>query len=203
MQLSLKRKGDYAVRAMISVGRHYGTGLRQARQISTEMHIPYKTLTLILAGLVAEGLLEANHGPKGGYRLARDPSEISLLDIVEAAEGPATFDHCVLRDGPCDWEETCPVHDIWARTQDALIRELASTSLATSRQSTPPSKPVHTRPKPLPILGPRIDTASATNQRIGGEKGEQLLDVWPECLAPRVAHMSEFRRRQRPRRPGD
>ncbi|MFZ0013391.1 MAG: Rrf2 family transcriptional regulator [Acidimicrobiia bacterium] len=130
MQLSLKRKGDYAVRAMISVGRHYETGLRQARQISTEMHIPYKTLTLVLAGLVAERMLVAAHGPKGGYRLARPPSEISLLDIVEAAEGPATFDHCVLRDGPCDWETTCPVHDAWARTQEALIRELASTSLA-------------------------------------------------------------------------
>jgi Rrf2 family protein len=113
MQLSLKRKGDYAVRAMISVGRHYGTGLRQARQISTEMHIPYKTLTLILAGLVTEGLLIATHGPNGGYRLARHPSDISLLEIVEAAEGPATFDHCVLRDGPCDF-----------------ARELASTSLA-------------------------------------------------------------------------
>ncbi len=130
MQLSLKRKGDYAVRAMISVGRHYETGLRQARQISTEMHIPYKALTLILAGLVTEGLLVAAHGPKGGYRLARPPNEISLLNIIEAAEGPATFDHCVLRDGPCDWGETCPVHDTWARTQDALIRELASTSLA-------------------------------------------------------------------------
>jgi Rrf2 family protein len=130
MQLSLRRKGDYAVRAMISVGRHYGTGLRQARQISTEMHIPYKTLTLILAGLVAEGLLVAAHGPRGGYRLARHPGEISLLDIVVAAEGPATFDHCVLRDGPCDWAETCPVHDVWARTQEALIKELASTSLA-------------------------------------------------------------------------
>jgi Rrf2 family protein len=130
MQLSLKRKGDYAVRAMISVGRRHGAGLRQARQISTEMHIPYKTLTLILAGLVAEGLLTASHGPYGGYRLARHPSDISLLDIVEAAEGPATFDHCVLRDGPCDWEQTCPVHDTWARAEDALIRELASTSLA-------------------------------------------------------------------------
>lgn len=130
MQLSLKRKGDYAVRAMISVGRHYGNGLRQARQIATEMHIPYKTLTLILAGLVAEGLLAATHGPRGGYRLARHPDEITLLDIVEAAEGPATFDHCVLRDGPCDWKDTCPVHDTWARTQAALIRELASTSLA-------------------------------------------------------------------------
>ena len=52
------------------------------------MHIPYKTLTLILAGLVAEGLLIAAHGPKGGYRLAREPEDISLLDIVEAAEGP-------------------------------------------------------------------------------------------------------------------
>jgi len=154
MQLSLKRKGDYAVRAMISVGRHHGTGLRQARQISTEMHIPYKTLTLILAGLVAEGLLKATHGPNGGYRLARQPSDISLLDIVEAAEGPATFDHCVLRNGPCDWKETCPVHDTWARTQEALTRELASTSLADiaaidaaiQAGSYRPAAPPHTQP---------------------------------------------------------
>jgi Rrf2 family iron-sulfur cluster assembly transcriptional regulator len=154
MQLSLKRKGDYAVRAMISVGRKYGTGLRQARQISSEMHIPYKTLTLILAGLVAEGLLIATHGPNGGYRLARDPRDISLLDIVEAAEGPARFDHCVLRDGPCDWEKTCPVHDTWARTQDALIRELAATSLAEitaidaaiEAGSYLPEAPPHSRP---------------------------------------------------------
>ena len=154
MQLSLKRKGDYAVRAMISVGRHYGSGLRQARQIATEMHIPYKTLTLILAGLVAEGLLAATHGPRGGYRLARDPDEITLLDIVEAAEGPATLDHCVLRDGPCDWKDTCPVHDTWARTQAALIRELASTSLAEitaidaaiEAGSYQPQAPPHARP---------------------------------------------------------
>ena len=154
MQLSLRRKGDYAVRAMISVGRHHGTGLRQARQISTEMHIPYKTLTLILAGLVAERLLIAVHGPKGGYRLAREPEEITLLDIVEAAEGPATFDHCVLRDGPCDWEETCPVHDTWARTQDALIRELAATTLAEIAAidaaiedgTYQPAAPPHTQP---------------------------------------------------------
>lgn len=154
MQLSLKRKGDYAVRAMISVGRHYETGLRQARQISTEMHIPYKTLTLILAGLVAEGLLVARHGPKGGYRLARPPSEISLLDIVEAAEGPTRVDRCVLRDGPYDWEQTCPVHDTWSRTQDAIIKELASTSLADltaidaaiENSSYQPQTPPHIQP---------------------------------------------------------
>jgi Rrf2 family protein len=154
MQLMLKRRGDYAVRAMISVGRRHEKGLRQARQISTEMHVPYKTLTLILAGLVAEGLLMAVHGPSGGYRVARPPGEISLLDIIEAAEGPATFDHCVLRDGPCDWKETCPVHDTWARTQDAFTRELASTSLAemvaidTAIESSSyrPDSPPHVQP---------------------------------------------------------
>jgi Rrf2 family protein len=129
MRLELKRSGDYAVRAMIDVARHTGTGLRQARKIATEQHIPYKSLTLTLAQLVAEQLLVAKHGPAGGYALARPATDITLLDVVEAAEGAATFNHCVLRDGPCDWDETCPVHDTWTRAQDALARELASTTL--------------------------------------------------------------------------
>ena len=130
MQLKLKHKGDYATRAMISVARHNDSGLRQARQISKEMHIPYKTLTLTLAGLVAKGLLIAEQGPNGGYRLARPPTDITLLNIVEAAEGPVTFKHCVLRDGPCDWEATCPVHDTWSQAQDTLARHLGATTLA-------------------------------------------------------------------------
>ena len=175
MQLSLKRKGDYAVRAMISVGRHHGSSLRQARQISTEMNIPYKTLTLILAGLVAEGLLVAAHGPRGGYRLARPPSDISLLDIVEAAEGPATFDHCVLRDGPCDWEQTCPVHDTWARTQAALTRELASTSLAEMAGiDAAIEAQLHASRKPLPMPGSPIDTAPATSRPPPGSLSARL-----------------------------
>jgi Rrf2 family protein len=130
MQLKLKRTGDYSVRAMIDVARHNETGLRQARNIASEQQIPYKSLTLTLAQLVAEGLLVAKHGPAGGYTLARPPTAITLRDIIEAAEGPATFNHCVLRDGPCDWDETCPVHDTWTRAQSALAQELAATTLA-------------------------------------------------------------------------
>lgn len=130
MQLKLKRKGDYSVRAMIAVARHHGDGLLQARQIASEMQIPYKSLTQILAHLVAEGLLVAKHGPLGGYGLARLPTEITLLDVVQAAEGPATFAYCVLRGGPCDWEQMCPIHDNWSRAQASLAQELASASLA-------------------------------------------------------------------------
>jgi Rrf2 family protein len=103
MQLKLKRKGDYSVRAMIHVARHHGDGVRQARQIASEMQIPYKYLTQILANLVSQELLVATYGPLGGYTLARDPTQITLLDVIEATEGPAAFNHCVLGDGPCNW----------------------------------------------------------------------------------------------------
>ena len=130
MQLKLKSRGDYSVRAMIHVARHHGEGLRQARQIASEMQIPYKYLTQILGNLVTKELLVARHGPLGGYALARDPADITLLEVVEATEGPTVFEHCVLGDGPCDWAETCPVHDTWSRAQGELARELASTTLA-------------------------------------------------------------------------
>jgi Rrf2 family transcriptional regulator, iron-sulfur cluster assembly transcription factor len=131
VRLSLTRKGDYAIRSMICVGGWDGPGLARARRIAAEMAVPYKYLTQILAELVAKGLLEAKAGPAGGYSLGRPSLEITLLDIVEAAEGPTTFDTCVLEDGPCDWQETCPVHDVWSRAQSSLARELASTTLAT------------------------------------------------------------------------
>ena len=151
---------------MISVTRHWGNELHQARRIASEMQIPYKVLTQILANLVADGLLEAKHGPKGGYRLARPPSDITLLDVVESAEGPATFNHCVLRDGPCDWEETCPIHDTWSRAQDALaLASLLQPRWLTSRASTPLSRPATINPTLQRIATAPNGTENATRTR--------------------------------------
>jgi Rrf2 family iron-sulfur cluster assembly transcriptional regulator len=130
MRLTLTRKGDSAVRTMLQVGRHDGLARAAARRIAAEMAIPYGELTDILAELVDKGLLDAKAGSANGYALARPAGEITLLDIVEVAEGPVLFDRCVLQDGPCEWEETCPVHDTWSRAQSELIRELSSVTLA-------------------------------------------------------------------------
>ena len=131
MQLTLTRKGDYSVRAMLHVGRHGGLARAPAPRIAAEMAIPYGELTDILAEFVAKGLLDTKAGSaEGGYALARPAGDITLLDIVEAAEGPVLFDRCVLLDGPCEWEETCPVHDTWSRAQSELVRELSSVTLA-------------------------------------------------------------------------
>jgi Rrf2 family protein len=129
MQASLGRKGDYSVRAVLDLARH-GGARRKAREIAGEMDIPLRYLTQILASLVQHGLLAAVAGPTGGYTLARPPQDISLLEVVEAAEGPITLEQCVLRGGPCSWQDSCPVHIPWARAQAAMATQLAATSFA-------------------------------------------------------------------------
>lgn len=129
MQASLGRKGDYSVRAVLDIARQKGER-RKAREIAGEMDIPLRFLTQILAEFVQHNLLKAVAGPTGGYVLARPPEDISLLEVVEAAEGPIALDVCVLRGGPCTWEESCPVHIPWARSQNAMAEQLAQTSLA-------------------------------------------------------------------------
>ena len=129
MQASLSRKGDYSVRAVLYLARHH-EDRRKSREIAQEMDIPARYLTQILASLVQHDLLTAMAGPSGGYCLARPPEEISLLEIVEAAEGPIGLDRCVLQGGPCSWENSCPVHIPWARAQEAMAEQLASTSFA-------------------------------------------------------------------------
>ncbi len=130
MQVTLGRKGDYSVRAMLDIARRHGEGRRKAREISAVMDIPGGYATQILADLVRAGLLDAMAGPDGGYSLARPPEEITLLDVVDAAEGPTTLDTCVLRGGPCDWTDACPIHTTWYRAQRAFVGALADVSLA-------------------------------------------------------------------------
>ncbi|MEX0801474.1 MAG: Rrf2 family transcriptional regulator [Dehalococcoidia bacterium] len=131
MDLTLTRRGDYAVRAAISLARHYGAnGYRKIREVAQEMGLPPGYTAQILSLLSRAELAEAKAGRDGGYRLLRRPEEISLLEVVEAAEGPLQPQRCTLRGGPCRWEDACPVHWAWAEAGEALRRSLAAASLA-------------------------------------------------------------------------
>jgi Rrf2 family iron-sulfur cluster assembly transcriptional regulator len=129
MQAVLGKRGDYSVRAMLHLARHDGEGRQKARLIAAAVEIPGRYATQILANLVSQGLVNATAGPAGGYQLSRSTDQISLLEIVEAAEGPVRLERCVLRGGSCDWVDVCPIHEAWTRAQDAMVNELASTTL--------------------------------------------------------------------------
>ncbi len=147
MQISLDRRGDYAVRAVLDLARHYD-GRRKAREIAKVMDIPVRYLPQLLAPLVRGGLLVATAGPDGGYALARDPAAVTVLEVIEAAEGPLESPRCVLRGGPCDWEETCPLHDTWTRSRAALAAVLSSSTFASlaAEDAALERRPARSRP---------------------------------------------------------
>lgn len=127
MELSLGRRADYAIRAVLDLARHPDVR-RKSREIADEMSIPENYLPQILATLVQTGLVSSVAGPRGGYMLAQPPREISLLDVVRATEGEPSSTRCVLRGGPCRWDDVCAVHVPWARAQQALLAQLAVTT---------------------------------------------------------------------------
>lgn len=126
MRISLTNAGDYAVRAMLDIARH-SPALRTNREISAAMDLPDKFLSQILATLVRERLLDSTSGPAGGYALARPPSQISVLDVIERVQGAVTVDECMLGGGACDWTQICPFHETWVDAKTAFRDRLGST----------------------------------------------------------------------------
>ncbi len=92
--------------------------------------IPPRFVAQVMAEIVRAGIAEARVGRSGGYRLARDASTITLLEVVEVVEGDPRRRVCVLRDAPCLRDGACDVHSVFAAAQDALLAELARATIA-------------------------------------------------------------------------
>lgn len=132
MKINLSKRGDYVVRSAICLARNYDSEQPiKLRQISLEMGVPRTFVSQILGDLVSANVASSFFGAHGGYRLTRPPSEITVLEVVEAGEGSLDADTCVLGDSPCQWESVCPMHETWVAATAALKAELASTTLAT------------------------------------------------------------------------
>jgi Rrf2 family transcriptional regulator, iron-sulfur cluster assembly transcription factor len=131
LDLQLTRRGDYAVRAAISLARAAGSGQYvKLREVSDQMAIPLRYTQEILSLLMRAGLAEARAGKNGGYRLLRAPNEISFLEIVEAAEGPLRLQRCTLSGGACQREgDVCAVHNVWEEANRSLRQTLRTRTL--------------------------------------------------------------------------
>ena len=131
MDLALTRRGDYAVRAAFCLAKWAGDGRYvKIREVAQAMALPASYTPQVLRLLADAGLAEARAGRDGGYRLTRPPAEVPLLDVVEAAEGAFTLERCILRGGPCHWEQACAVHAAWSAAVQACRDSLGRTTLA-------------------------------------------------------------------------
>lgn len=129
--MQITRQADYAVRAV-----HYlsqlGPDKRAATsQIAQEQRIPPSFLAKIVSQLSVAGLLQTSRGARGGVSLARPPHEITLLEVVEAIDGPIQLNECVGDGGgSCIFGESCPMRPVWCQAQAELVERLRSATFA-------------------------------------------------------------------------
>lgn len=128
--LKLNRITDYAVVVLAQMAREPNR-LVTGPQLAQDSAMPMPTVAKVLKDLTREGVLVSERGAHGGYRLARPPSEITVLQIIRALEGPVSLTACVDgTEGNCDVESLCPMRGNWDRVNGAIRTALESVSLA-------------------------------------------------------------------------
>ncbi len=127
--MELTHRGSYAIRAVLTLARAQGEDVVPARRIAKEMDIPVRFLPQVLGDLSRAGIVEARLGRSGGYRLSRPATEISLLDVIEAAEGDARRQTCVVTGRACGVGVHCDVHDVFYEAQEAILARLSDVSV--------------------------------------------------------------------------
>jgi len=101
---------DYGLVLLTCMARSHGASLRTARDLALESNLPLSTVSKLLKGLLQSGLLISHRGIKGGYVLARDPHDISVLEVIAAVEGPMALTECSTDvSGLCHIETCCPI----------------------------------------------------------------------------------------------
>lgn len=134
----------YGMRAMLALARTHGQGSTFLKDIVEREGLPGTYLEQLMVPLRKSGIVLAVRGARGGYALARDPAEITVLSILEALEGPLTLSECPNGAACCSRPDACALQDLWDEGSRALTQVYQGLSLAEllERQKAKDSDPV-------------------------------------------------------------
>jgi FeS assembly SUF system regulator len=145
--LRVTKLTDYAT-VVLTVLASEPDAVASAAWLAERAGLEAPTVSKLLKPLAQAGLVEAFRGANGGYRLARTPGDISLIEIVEAIEGPLGMTECSVHAGSCGIEQSCGVRANWRRVNDVVADALRGVSLA--QMLAPPATP------PIPRKSGRV-----------------------------------------------
>lgn len=127
--LRLSKKSDYALMAMKHLATRSDAASASAREIAEQYDIPIELMAKVLQRLARRGLLTSHQGTRGGYRLSRASSAISVADIIQAIDGPLTVTACSSEAENCGQFAKCSIRDPLWRIKDRILSALATCSL--------------------------------------------------------------------------
>ncbi len=131
----VRRNTDYAVRLMVHLARQYGHGPVSTRVAAREDSVSYPLACKLMQRLHGSKLIDSCMGPKGGFSLGRAPSEITLLEVVEAIQGPISVNRCLLSSDACTRRISCSVRAKLAGVQESIVNSLADITFDDLSQS--------------------------------------------------------------------
>lgn len=127
--MQLTRAADYAIRVMIHLAA-FAPGTRASRsELATASECPEQFLSKVLQSLTRAGLVVSHRGNTGGFELAPAHRGATVLEIVEAVEGPIHLNVCLGNDEECSRQPWCPAFSIWNEAQNALTGVLRKTNI--------------------------------------------------------------------------
>jgi Rrf2 family protein len=127
MRLEITRRSDLATRALVELA-HLGRRTKSA-ELAEAIGTTSGFLSQAMTPLAERGWVRSEPGPTGGYVLTADLADVSVLDVIEAIEGPSDAGRCVLEDRPCGSAVACALHQPWQRARTHLLDELSSSTL--------------------------------------------------------------------------
>ena len=126
----ISRSGVHAITALAALAQLSNGGYAGAGDVARAIGAPRNYLGKLLKALSRAGLVESQKGKGGGFRLARDPAAITLLDVMEPVTQVSRWTGCFLGQPRCSDDTPCALHRRWSQARSAYFRFLADTTVA-------------------------------------------------------------------------
>lgn len=129
--MRFSQRTEYALRALVELGSRQGGAPVPCREIARVQRIPERFCEQVLADLRRAGLIESQRGAAGGVRLARDPGELTVSEVVEFIEGPVVTQACLDPfDDAARTQAHSAIQELWLDLQITIRDRLARVTLA-------------------------------------------------------------------------
>lgn len=122
--LKITLTADYALRAVVYIAANCDERCVPAAELARTQQIPTIYVSKVLQTLVRADIVATSPGRRGGAKLSRCPSKISVLEVVEAVDGPIAVNHCLNGKGRCSRTAMCEMYPFWIKTRDELVKTL-------------------------------------------------------------------------------
>ena len=127
--MQLNNTSQYIIRILSYIANDKSKSLHSAKKLSEILDIPYKFLTKIMTDLVKQKFVISLQGREGGFKLAREASQITVADILDSFNDSIDDQQCILGIGKCDGTNKCGLHDQWVEPKQLIQNMFNNTTL--------------------------------------------------------------------------